>query len=142
MATVTIKVEGLEDLKKHLDGLANAAATRVGKNTMRSGARVIVRHAKARAPVGKTGRLKNSIKVVEQTREQRLAGIVTAYAGTRLFYGRLLELGTSRMAPKAFLRPAADENGPAIRAKMEEILQRGLEREWRKQAPLPDEPLG
>lgn len=58
-------------------------------------------HAKKAAPVD-TGRLRNSIS--------HAADADAAYIGTNVEYAPYVELGTSKMAARPFLKPAATEH--------------------------------
>ena len=85
---------------------------------VRAGANVVKDEAQARVRV-KTGNLKASIGL---TKRKAPKGVyvfsVSPRKGTRNdgFYGRFIELGTSKMSAKPFLRPAAE-------AKTQETLE-------------------
>lgn len=81
----------------------------------------VVANARNIAPVD-TGNLKNSI-----------GGDVTVSAtsiesemGPTASYGRFLELGTSRMGPRAFMGPSLDRFAPAFEAAMGQIAEDAL----------------
>lgn len=84
----------------------------------------IEREAKSFAPVD-TGNLRNSIST-DITNDGRFASM-TAEIGPTAEYGAFVEYGTSRMAPAAYMGPAADRNFPSLEAAFaaiaEEILQ-------------------
>lgn len=106
MADFDVQITGLRELDDALRELAGPAARRAMRKGMRQGANVVRDEAKARAPKD-TGNLKKSIR----TRERREEGGWMRYAievRRRAFYGRFLEFGTSKMAAKPFLRPAAE----------------------------------
>jgi len=124
-------MKGLEEWRRTLDRLPPAVATRIGKNMVRAGARVVASEAKRRVPV-RTGALRKSIKTADQSRQERLAGIVKAFVVVRQFYGRFLEFGTAHQAVKPFLRPARDESAHKVHEKMAEIFAKGIDREIKK----------
>ena len=66
-------------------------------------------HAKKNCPVD-TGRLRNSISTAVDDSEE------AAYIGTNVEYAPYVELGTSRMAARPFLKPAATEHGEEYKA--------------------------
>lgn len=74
-------------------------------------------HAKRAAPVD-TGRLRNSIA-------HAVKGDA-AYIGTNVEYAPYVELGTSRQAPKPYLRPAATQHGSEYKALMQASIDEEL----------------
>lgn len=73
-------------------------------------------HAKKEAPVD-TGRLRNSIANAVDADEKAV------YIGTNVEYAPYVELGTSRMAARPFLRPAATEHGEEYKWIMEAAMK-------------------
>jgi len=72
--------------------------------------------APGQPPAVDTGRLWSSITA--DFRDDGLTGEV----GPTVFYGKYLELGTSRMAPRPFMEPALEQNEPGfIRAVREAV---------------------
>lgn len=78
--------------------------------------------AKAFAPVD-TGNLKGSIGHSD-LRTVGQSGTLEAEVGPTAAYGEYVELGTSRMAPRAFLGPALDRRTPAFVQAMEQLAER------------------
>ncbi len=76
--------------------------------------------ARRRAPVGATGRLRREIDYEVRPDRNDVVGYVGVKAGGLAanqgpaFYGYFLELGTSKMAARPFLRPAVFENADQI----------------------------
>lgn len=106
MADLSVEIVGLRELDRALQELAWPAARRALRKGMRKGANVIREEARAKARV-KTGNLRKSIRTRERSEEagnMRFAVEIPR----RAFYGRFLEYGTSKMAAKPFLRPAAE----------------------------------
>ena len=77
----------------------------------------IERDAKIAAPVD-TGALRNSISY-----ELRDDGL-TAEVGPTVHYAPFLEYGTSRMAPRPYLGPAADRHVPRFEKAIESLADR------------------
>ena len=71
-------------------------------------------HAKKITPVD-TGRLRNSITHTADTN--------AAYIGTNVEYAPYVELGTSKMPPRPFLKPAATEHNEEYKKIMEAALK-------------------
>lgn len=107
----------LLDLSSELASLSKAESRGVLRNATRAAAGVIRDEVEARAPE-QTGKLKRNIVVV--TKRDRDGGISSGVhirsGKNRPFYWRFLELGTSKMAPVPFIRPAYD-------VKQEEAVQ-------------------
>jgi HK97 gp10 family phage protein len=124
-----IELRGGPELNRALEELGNTIARRLGKNAVRAGARVIANGAKARAPVGKTGKLKKSIRVFDGPDRGTER---SAYAGSRLFYAYWVEHGTAHSPARSFLRASADEGAQDAVDRMTENLAYGIERETQK----------
>lgn len=73
-------------------------------------------YAKELCPVD-TGRLRNSIS--HEADEEAV------YIGTNVEYAPYVELGTSRMAARPYLRPAAENHGDEYKALMEQAMKNG-----------------
>jgi HK97 gp10 family phage protein len=121
-----LKFTGGPELEKALKDLGGQIAGRLGTNAVRAGARVIAASAKRNAPV-LTGALKKSIRVFDEPDKPK--GERVAYIGSRLFYARFVEFGTSHTQANPFLRPALDESAQAALDKLAENLSQGIERE-------------
>ena len=130
---MTVTITGGPALSAALRDLGSKVAGRLGTNAVRAGARVIAASARQKAPVGATGELRKSIRVLDdrelnraQTSE-RAAGV-----GSRLFYARFVEFGTIHVRPRSFLRSAVDESAQDALDKLMENLGSGIERETAK----------
>ena len=75
-------------------------------------------HAKSLCPVD-TGRLRNSITNQVDMSEQAV------YIGTNVEYAPYVELGTSRMPARPFLRPAAHDHGPEYQELLRQAMEAG-----------------
>lgn len=73
-------------------------------------------HAKEECPVD-TGRLRNSITHDVDMSEQ------AAYIGSNVEYAAFVELGTSKMAPRPYLRPAAENHSAEYKSLVESALK-------------------
>lgn len=73
-------------------------------------------YAKQSCPVD-TGRLRNSISHAVDPIGN------AAYIGTNVEYAPYVEFGTSKMAPRPFLRPAALEHSEEYKALMKESME-------------------
>jgi HK97 gp10 family phage protein len=73
-------------------------------------------YAKQECPVD-TGRLRNSITNVVRADEK------AAYIGSNVSYAGFVELGTSRMKARPYLRPAATEHTAEYKSLVEQALK-------------------
>jgi len=96
------------------DEVKNALPQQIERALIAIGA-VAEGRAKQYCPVD-TGRLRNSITNVVEMSEQAV------YIGTNVEYAAFVELGTSRMAPRPYLRPAATEHTEEYRQLLESAL--------------------
>lgn len=126
---VTISLKGFEEARRKLESLPDKLVTRGLRRAAAAGAKVIRDAAKETVHV-RTGLLKASIiskkargSRFQQTYQVRVRGVKRTYGNTRAnrrlgragrkyeadgpaFYGKFVEFGTSKMAPRPFLRPA------------------------------------
>lgn len=127
-----LKFSGGPQFEAALRELGGKIAGRLATNAVRAGARVIATAARRIVPE-RTGVLKSSIRVFDDRELNLLRGAErTAYAGTRLFYGPWVELGTTHSMAKSFLRRALDENAQVATDKLAANLANGIERETAK----------
>lgn len=107
-----------------------AASFDRGSKTIGQLAQVVVRKtavdvtadAKALAPVD-TGNERSSIGWSD-LRTVGQSGVLEVEVGPTANYGVFLELGTSKMAPRAHLGPALDRRTPAFVQAMEQVAER------------------
>jgi HK97 gp10 family phage protein len=141
-----LHLKGFEELERGLNALPAAIASKIARQSMLKGARVIQREAKLRAPVrieggvrrfkkGGKGRLPGYLRASIVARLKRVpgAGITYAIGWTKLaFYGAFIEFGTRRQAARPFLRPAADSKFAEAVQTIGADLGPKIEREARK----------
>jgi HK97 gp10 family phage protein len=149
------RIEGLQELDRQLRALPERVAGNALATAVSAGARVIRNEAIARAPVD-TGALKSQIFIKRlrsssQSEKTSLIGVrggLAKYANTKknirsgkagqtyktdgkTFYWKFIELGTSKMPAKPFLRPAFDTKEQdavsAITEKLDQRIQKAIE---------------
>ena len=103
----------LPAIAAELHGLVEAA--------LQPGAHLIADAAKQRAPV-ETGELRDAIHVDTQPE-----GVYVIAGDNKVFWGHLVEHGTSHSAPEPFLVPALEANRKAVVKLAKQALKRGLE---------------
>lgn len=126
------------DTKKLLQAMKDLPI-RVQKNIMvgatRAGANVVRDEAKRRVPV-KFGGLKKSIGTTRRRSKDRSEvsfGVSPRKGGKNAsFYGRFIELGTSKMSAKPFLRPAAETKVSEVLVASKKYIAKRLPQEVAK----------
>lgn len=96
---------GVAEMRQAFERLAEATRSEILSSTAIAGALPIENRAKELCPV-RTGTLRRSI---ETRFGESSATKATALVGSAIDYAPYVEFGTSRMAARAFLRPAFDE---------------------------------
>lgn len=126
----------IDKLLKILDKLPTVVAKKVVRNAARAGANVIKKEAKELAPFNpkrKSGiHLKDGIIVRRLEGENDVFRIGTI--SKEVPHGHLQEFGTMDHRPHPFLRPAVDTKIGEATQKVNQILDRGINREMRKLA--------
>lgn len=114
MVDVNLDFSGLLDISKDLELLSKAENRSVLRQATRAAATVFRDEARARAPK-RTGKLARNIVAVSMRSNDggAVAGIHVRSAGkasnkNNAFYWHFVELGTSKMPPVPFIRPAYD----------------------------------
>jgi HK97 gp10 family phage protein len=97
-----VEIRGVEQLTRRLSRLSGALRGDAIGRSLLAGAYILEGYAKAQAPVD-TGFLRSSIQ------SERLDDD-TARVFVGAEYGAYLEYGTSRMAARPYMRPAADQH--------------------------------
>lgn len=109
--------EPLRTLARDLTAAGRQVGNRA-RDVIRKTAYDIERDAKALVPVD-TGNLKSSISHSDLRIGN--SGALVAEIGPTANYGVFVEQGTSRMAPQAFMGPAADRHTPSFEAAMQQL---------------------
>lgn len=127
--TVTIEITGLDKLQRKLRELPLRVQNAVLRKGLRAAANVVRDEARRRAPV-RTGNLRRNIATSVSVR--RGQGSATVGPKPKAYYGMFVELGTSKMAARPFLRPALDSKKDEVRqifvARVEEEIEKARER--------------
>ncbi len=100
-----VVMHGLPELNRKLRGMGEKLGKRVMRNALKAGAQVVVREMKKRVPK-KTGGLKKSIGKRALRRRGGNFAIIIGPRWPEGAHGGLIELGTVKMRPRPFMRPA------------------------------------
>lgn len=143
---ISLKVHGLDALKAQLEELGAEAAGKELARAARKAFEPVLAAAQARAPID-TGLLRDSIKLavvrprggdaVVQVGLRIAPSKGAAKLGRRTISAHwrwhFVELGTSKMAAKPFLRPALDGNAQQVLDTLRVELLKGIERALKRQ---------
>lgn len=127
MADLDLQVEGLADLERKLLALGGAAAPRALNKGLRAGANVVLKEARRRVRK-KTGETAKKTKV----KAQGVQGSESTQSITTNYVGRFLELGTSKMQPYPFLRPAMESKAIEAVEEARDVTLAAIEQEAAK----------
>lgn len=119
---LTLNVDD-SDLHRALDRLKSSRRSRAQKEALQAGAFIVEAGAKRRAPV-RTGFLRSSIRAQEASEREVQITVGAEYA-------KFVEFGTSRQAPRPYLRPTLNEERSDITEAMRRILRDWLARQAR-----------
>lgn len=138
--TSAIKITGARSLAQALERLPQELAKNAETTALREGMKPVLAKARASAPT-RTGQLKKSLGLtVRKGKRGANAGQFTARVGPRggfavtkdgkridpVKYAHLVELGTSRMPAKPFIRPAVESSEEAMMAGMAAGYEKGI----------------
>lgn len=156
MITMRGEIKGLREFKNTLAVLPERVEKRVMRSAIVSAARVALNAVKRAAPVDDTrsgngrlrklaggqkidyGTLKNNLRVF-RARYDVPRGVTRAIVdlGSRrkkrqAFWAYFLEYGTRNMAARPFFRPAIASAQPKVAVKIQQMVFRGIEREFNR----------
>lgn len=132
MVDINVEITGLRELARNKSKLQKSFARTTLRSALTAAAKPVVKEAQARVPVA-SGDLRRGIG--SQTRLTRRGFGYTLIGFDRdVFYGGVIELGSSRQPARPFLRPAIDEahrNGSILEAFVRSI-NKTIERTLRR----------
>lgn len=120
----SLKIRGQREIIRCLSLVEDRVAKKALRKAALAGARVVVEAAKVRVPI-RTGKLHDHI-VAEAVNVEPDHVEVNIGPDKEAFYGMFLELGTSKMAARPFLRPALDENQEQVEQAIWDKLGRAI----------------
>ena len=119
MVEVTV-TSNAKDALAALDGALDAALTAIGlaaETNAKEEITEVVYNTPPSPNYKRTGRLRNGISNMPVPEES------SVYVGTNVEYGAFVELGTSRMPPRPFIKPAATEHGEQYKSIMQAYME-------------------
>lgn len=125
MPKFTVDLSGEKELISELKKLEAATRAKYLQAAIMAGAEVVRKEASARAPK-RTGRLAaNIITEIEGNTSADRASVKIG-PSKEAFYGMFVELGTSKMSARPFLRPAIDAKKDEVEATVARELKKRL----------------
>lgn len=122
-----LKVDGGKEILKKLEKADKELQNEL-HNIVAEAVEIVFRDADAKAPIGKTGKARESLKIETGFNKQGVFYANVTVGGDEAFYVSFYELGNSRQPPRPFMRPALDKNKARIRKYMIGRLQEVLAR--------------
>lgn len=131
---VTFQIKGAAEMEALLKELGPQIANKVGDQSLRAAAKVIVEEAKRLVPV-LSGELRDAIRArVQRPRSENTRVLLIGFERPTSARAHLTEFGTAHSAAKPFMRPAMDAKASAALDEMGKVLARGITREAKKLA--------
>jgi len=122
-----VELTGMDELMKQLYAIGEKIATRGESKALNAGADILQEAISQRAP-RLTGKLSENIVKSGIRKNQVGVRYIEVGPSKEVFYGRYLELGTTKMRARPFMDPALEENRTRIHEAMAEILREEIER--------------
>lgn len=124
-----IELTGVDEILNKLQQIGTNIS-RLENKALKNAAEPVLEDAKAtNAFNDRTGKLRKGLKI---SNIKKLDGIKYVLVGvdksdnSKIYYGKFLEFGTSKMPAKPFLQPAYEKNKDTIEKTIAETLKEGL----------------
>nr|WP_208461157.1 HK97-gp10 family putative phage morphogenesis protein [Clostridium botulinum] len=122
-----MELDGLDELIRKVQDMGRAG-TMIENRALKKAGELIVEEAKNNVPFRK-GKLKEGLKVSGVRKKNGnkfvLAGIQKG-DNSKIFYGKFLEFGTSKMKARPFMGPAYESKKEEAKEVIKEELRKGL----------------
>ena len=123
--SLTFEVRGFDELEKKLSSLGEKGEE-ISDKALDKGAQILLQEAQKRARK-RTGLLRSEIKIQRrQTNKGKKYVQVGISTGSKAFYAKFLEFGTSKMSAKPFLRPALESKRQQIQNEIIQEIEKNI----------------
>ena len=122
-----IELSGVDEILNRLQQIG-ANVSRLENQALRNAAEPVLEDAKANAPV-RTGKLKEGLKISSIKTKEGMKYILVGVDksdNSKIFYGKFVEFGTTKMSARPFLGPAYEKNKREIVETIKDKLKEGL----------------
>jgi len=122
-----IELSGVDEILIRLQQIG-ANVSRLENQALRNAAEPVLEDAKANAPV-RTGKLKEGLKISSIKTKEGMKYVLVGVDksdNSKIFYGKFVEFGTTKMSARPFLGPAYEKNKREIVETIKDTLKEGL----------------
>lgn len=124
-----IELTGVDEILNKLQQIGTNIS-RLENKALKNAAEPVLEDAKAtNAFNDKSGKLRKGLKISNVKNKEGTKYILVGVDksdNSKIFYGKFLEFGTSKMPAKPFLQPAYEKNKENIKSTIAETLKEGL----------------
>ncbi|WP_123053085.1 HK97-gp10 family putative phage morphogenesis protein [Clostridium sp. JN-1] len=125
----SMELQGVDELLNKLQSIG-ANVGRLENKALRNAAEPVLEDVKAtNAFNDRSGKLRKGLKITNVKKKEGVKYILVGIDksdNSKIFYGKFIEFGTSKMPAKPFLQPAYEKNKDNIKRTIAETLKEGL----------------
>lgn len=124
-----IELEGVDEILNKLQQIGNNIS-RLENKALRSAAQPVLDDAKSSNSFNdRSGNLRKGLKISNIKNKEGVKYVLVGVDksdNSKIYYGKFLEFGTSKMPAKPFMQPAYEKNKDNIQKTIAETLKEGL----------------
>ncbi|AOR22730.1 hypothetical protein BGI42_02945 [Clostridium taeniosporum] len=125
----SMELQGVDEILNKLQSMGTNVS-RLENKALRNAAEPVLEDAKAtNAFNDRSGKLRKGLKITNVKKKEGVKYILIGIDksdNSKIYYGKFLEFGTSKMPAKPFLQPAYEKNKDNIKRTIAETLKEGL----------------
>ena len=124
-----IELEGVDEILNRLQQIGNNIS-RLENRALKNAAQPVLDDAKSsNAFNDRSGNLRKNLKISNIKSKEGMKYVLVGVDksdNSKIYYGKFLEFGTSKMSAKPFMQPAYEKNKDNIQKTIAETLKEGL----------------
>ena len=124
-----IELEGVDEILNKLQSIGENVG-RLENKALKNAAEPVLEDAKAtNAFNDRSGKLRKGLKVTNVKKKEGVKYILVGIDksdNSKIYYGKFIEFGTSKMPARPFMQPAYEKNKDNIKRTIAETLKEGL----------------